>query len=334
MNVKNNNEKGTNAMANTIYPLYQKIKGNIQKVIVGKSSTIDLLLIALFCKGHVLVEDVPGTGKTMLVKSLAASIDCTSKRIQFTPDLLPSDITGINFFNMKTSEFEVVEGPVFSNLLIADEINRATPKTQSGLLECMEEKQATIDGKTYKLASPFMVVATQNPVENMGVFPLPEAQLDRFIVKMSMEYPSHEEGVGILERFCVSSPLADLKPVATAAEVNEAQETLAKIFVHKDIMSYIVSIAEATRKFDNVLLGVSPRGTQSLMSVAKGFAAIDNRDYVIPDDVKKAAIPALTHRIILTGSAKIKANAAENIIKEIVGQLPVPTETSLGWSGR
>lgn len=334
MNVKNNNEKGTNAMANTIYPLYQKIKGNIQKVIVGKSSTIDLLLIALFCKGHVLVEDVPGTGKTMLVKSLAASIDCTSKRIQFTPDLLPSDITGINFFNMKTSEFEFVEGPVFSNLLIADEINRATPKTQSGLLECMEEKQATIDGKTYKLASPFMVVATQNPVENMGVFPLPEAQLDRFIVKMSMEYPSHEEGVGILERFCVSSPLADLKPVATAAEVNEAQETLAKIFVHKDIMSYIVSIAEATRKFDNVLLGVSPRGTQSLMSVAKGFAAIDNRDYVIPDDVKKAAIPALTHRIILTGSAKIKANAAENIIKEIVGQLPVPTETSLGWSGR
>ena len=321
-------------MANTIYPLYQKIKGNIQKVIVGKSSTIDLLLIALFCKGHVLVEDVPGTGKTMLVKSLAASVDCTSKRIQFTPDLLPSDITGINFFNMKTSEFEFVEGPVFSNLLIADEINRATPKTQSGLLECMEEKQATIDGKTYKLASPFMVVATQNPVENMGVFPLPEAQLDRFIVKMSMEYPTHEEGVGILERFCVSSPLADLKPVATAADVNAAQEELSKIFVHKDIMSYIVAIAEATRKFDNVLLGVSPRGTQALMSVAKGYAAIDNRDYVIPDDVKKAAVPALTHRIILTGSAKIKAGAAENIIKEIVGQLPVPTETALGWSGR
>lgn len=321
-------------MANTIYPLYQKIKGNIQKVIVGKSSSIDLLLIALFCKGHVLVEDVPGTGKTLLVKSLAASVDCTSKRIQFTPDLLPSDITGINFFNMKTSEFEFVEGPVFSNLLIADEINRATPKTQSGLLECMEEKQATIDGKTYKLASPFMVVATQNPVENMGVFPLPEAQLDRFIIKMSMEYPSHEEGVGILERFCVSSPLTDLKPVATGDEVKEAQEALSKVYVHKDIMSYIVAIAEATRKFDNVILGVSPRGTQALMSVAKGFAAIDNRDYVIPDDVKKAAVPALTHRIILTGSAKLKANAAENIIKEIIGQLPVPTETALGWPGK
>ncbi len=321
-------------MANTIYPLYQKIKGNIQKVIVGKSSSIDLLIIALFCKGHVLVEDVPGTGKTLLVKSLAASVDCTSKRIQFTPDLLPSDITGINFFNMKTSEFEFVEGPVFSNLLIADEINRATPKTQSGLLECMEEKQATIDGKTYKLASPFMVVATQNPVENMGVFPLPEAQLDRFIIKMSMEYPSHEEGVGILERFCVSSPLADLKPVATGDEVKEAQEALSKVYVHKDIMSYIVAIAEATRKFDNVILGVSPRGTQALMSVAKGFAAIDNRDYVIPDDVKKAAVPALMHRIILTGSAKLKANAAENIIKEIIGQLPVPTETALGWPGK
>lgn len=321
-------------MANTIYPLYQRIKGNIQKVIVGKSSSIDLLLIALFCKGHVLVEDVPGTGKTLLVKSLAASVDCTSKRIQFTPDLLPSDITGINFFNMKTSEFEFVEGPVFSNLLIADEINRATPKTQSGLLECMEEKQATIDGKTYKLASPFMVVATQNPVENMGVFPLPEAQLDRFIIKMSMEYPSHEEGVGILERFCVSSPLTDLKPVATGDEINAAQEALAKVYVHKDIMSYIVAIAEATRKFDNVILGVSPRGTQALMSVAKGFAAIDNRDYIIPDDVKKAAIPALTHRIILTGSAKLKTNAAENIIKEIIGQLPVPTETALGWPGK
>lgn len=321
-------------MANTIYPLYQRIKGNIQKVIVGKSSSIDLLLIALFCKGHVLVEDVPGTGKTLLVKSLAASVDCTSKRIQFTPDLLPSDITGINFFNMKTSEFEFVEGPVFSNLLIADEINRATPKTQSGLLECMEEKQATIDGKTYKLASPFMVVATQNPVENMGVFPLPEAQLDRFIIKMSMEYPSHEEGVGILERFCVSSPLTDLKSVATGDEINAAQEALAKVYVHKDIMSYIVAIAEATRKFDNVILGVSPRGTQALMSVAKGFAAIDNRDYVIPDDVKKAAIPALTHRIILTGSAKLKTNAAENIIKEIIGQLPVPTETALGWPGK
>ncbi len=321
-------------MANNIYPIYEKIKGNIQKVIVGKSNVIDLMLISLFCRGHMLVEDVPGTGKTLLVKSLAASIDCTNKRVQFTPDLLPSDITGINFFNMKTSEFEFVAGPVFSNLVIADEINRATPKTQSGLLECMEEMQTTIDGKTYKLAQPFMVIATQNPVENMGVFPLPEAQLDRFLIKMNMDYPTHEEGISILERFSVSSPLEALKPVVTVDDVLSAQEELPKIFVHRDIMSYIVSIVEATRRFESVILGVSPRGAQSLMKVAKGYAAIDNRDYVIPDDVKKAAVPVLTHRIMLTNSAKIKTNAAFEVIKEILEQVPVPTETTLGWNGR
>lgn len=321
-------------MSNSIYPIYEKIKGNIQRVIVGKSNVIDLMLISLFCRGHMLVEDVPGTGKTLLVKSLAASIDTVSKRVQFTPDLLPSDITGINFFNMKTSEFEFVPGPVFSNILIADEINRATPKTQSGLLECMEELQTTIDGKTYKLAEPFMVVATQNPVENMGVFPLPEAQLDRFLIKMSMDYPTHEEGVSILERFSVSSPLETLEAVATVDEILEAQKELPKIFVHKDVMSYIVSIVEATRHFESVVLGVSPRGAQALMKVAKGFAAIDNRDYVMPDDVKKAALPVLTHRIMLTSSARIKANAAKNVITEIIEQVAVPTEGSLGWSSR
>ena len=321
-------------MANSIYPIYEKIKGNIQKVIVGKSDVIDLLLISLFCRGHMLLEDVPGTGKTMLVKSLAASVDCSSSRVQFTPDLLPSDITGINFFNMKTAEFEFVKGPIFANLIIADEINRATPKTQSGLLECMEEMQATIDGKTYKLEQPFMVIATQNPVENMGVFPLPEAQLDRFLIKMNMQYPTHAEGISILERFNVDSPLTKLEPVVTAQDVVDAQEALPKIFVHKDIMGYIVSLVEATRSFESVVLGVSPRGALSLMKVAKGYAAIDNRDYVMPDDVKKAALPVLTHRIMLTSSAKIKKNAAENVIKEIVEAVSVPTESSLGWSGR
>ncbi len=321
-------------MSNNIYPIYEKIKGNIQKVIVGKSNVIDLLLISLFCQGHMLVEDVPGTGKTLLVKSLAASVDCSNKRVQFTPDLLPSDITGINFFNMKTSEFEFVPGPMFSNLVIADEINRATPKTQSGLLECMEEMQTTIDGKTYRLKQPFMVIATQNPVENMGVFPLPEAQLDRFLIKMNMDYPSHEEGISILERFSTENPLATLKAVATADDIIACQEELPKIFVHRDIMSYIVSIVEATRHFESVVLGVSPRGAQALMKVAKGFAAIDNRDYVMPDDVKKAALPVLTHRIMLTSSAKIKANAARSVISQIVEEIPVPTETNLGWSGR
>ena len=203
-----------------ITQVYTKIKDNIGKVIVGKSETVDMLLVSLLCGGHVLLEDVPGTGKTVLIKSLAASVSCQYKRIQFTPDLLPSDITGVNFFNVKKSEFEFVPGPIFANIVLADEINRATPKTQSGLLECMEEIQATIDGKTYKLAQPFMVVATQNPVENMGTFPLPEAQLDRFLMKGRMEYPTHEEGVAILDRFDRESPLDTLSPVVTAEEHN------------------------------------------------------------------------------------------------------------------
>lgn len=322
-------------MANQhIFSVYEKVKENVGKVIVGKEDVIDLLLISLFCRGHMLLEDVPGTGKTKLIRTLAASVDCSCKRIQFTPDLLPSDITGINYFNMKKTEFEFVPGPVFSNIVLADEINRATPKTQSGLLECMEEKQTTIDGKTYKLEDPFMVIATQNPVENMGVYPLPEAQLDRFLIKTAMKYPTHEEGVDILDRFNVSDPLESLKPVVTKEEVIAAQEELPQIFVHRDVMSYIVSIVEATREADNVVLGVSPRGTISLMRVAKGYAALDNRDYVTPDDVKKAALPVLSHRIMLSSSAKIKKDADAAIISDILERVPVPTEAVLGWSGR
>ena len=314
-----------------IYNTYKKIKDNISKVIVGKDDVIDLLLISMFCQGHILLEDVPGTGKTMLIKSLAASVDCTCKRIQFTPDLLPSDITGINYFNMKKSEFEFVPGPVFANIVLADEINRATPKTQAGLLECMEEHQATIDGKTYTLAQPFMVVATQNPVESMGVYPLPEAQLDRFLIKATMQYPSHEESISILDRFNESNPLEALEPVATKEDIIASQKEISEIFVHNDIMSYIVSVIEATRKADNVLLGVSPRGALNLMRVAKGYAAIADRDYVIPDDVKRAAVPAIAHRLMLTSSAKIKKNADVNIINDILANIPVPSETSLGW---
>jgi len=315
-----------------IFPVYEKIKSNIGRVIVGKDDVVDLLLISLFCRGHMLLEDVPGTGKTMLIKSLAASIDCTNKRIQFTPDLLPSDITGINYFNMKKSEFEFVPGPVFSNILLADEINRATPKTQAGLLECMEEHQTTIDGKTYTLEEPFMVVATQNPVENMGVYPLPEAQLDRFLIKVQMKYPSHSESVDILSRFNYSNPLDSLEAVVTKDEVLAAQKELNNIYIHTDLMGYIVSICEASRSADNVLLGVSPRGALNLMRTAKGYAAISGRSYVIPDDIKRAAVPVLSHRLMLTSSAKIKKDADTNIIKDIIEHTQVPTESVLGWN--
>lgn len=316
-------------MSDSVYNIGKKIKESIGRVIVGKEDAIDLMLIALFSSGHMLIEDVPGTGKTALVKSLAASLSCESKRIQFTPDLLPADITGINFFNMKKSEFEFSPGPVFTNILLADEINRATPKTQSGLLECMEERQATIDGRTYRLPDPFMVIATQNPVENMGVFPLPEAQLDRFLIKTRMGYPSHDESVKILERFDKGNPLEEVSAIASPEDIMSAREELMNVYVSRDIMDYISKICEATREYENVTLGVSTRGMMGFMKVAKGFAALGGRDYVIPDDVKKAAVPSLAHRLIMNGSAKIKKDADAAVIKDITDRIPVPSEDAL-----
>ena len=309
--------------------VYNKVKENISRVIVGKDEVIDLLLVTMFARGHILLEDVPGTGKTMLVKSLASSVDCTSSRIQFTPDLLPSDVTGINFYNMKSGEFEFVKGPVFAGMVLADEINRATPKTQSGLLECMEERQVTVDGTTYPMEELFMVIATQNPVENMGVFPLPEAQLDRFLVKTAMGYPDHNQTVMIMERFASENPLEALAPVVSVSDVIEAQKELDGIQLDRDIASYIVSITESTRHVRGVELGASPRAALALMRVARGYAAINGRQYVIPDDVKRAAIPTLAHRLVLSGAMRIRKNAAQEIISEIISTLTVPTESQL-----
>ncbi|MBO5898471.1 MAG: MoxR family ATPase [Clostridia bacterium] len=313
-------------MENVISSVYERIKSNVGRVIVGKEETVDMLIVTLLCGGHLLLEDVPGTGKTMLIKSLAASVGCDFKRIQFTPDLLPSDITGVNFFNMKKSEFEFVPGPIFANIVLADEINRATPKTQSGLLECMEEAQATIDGKTYPLAAPFMVIATQNPVESMGTFPLPEAQMDRFLMKGSMDYPTHAESVDILARFDKSSPLATLESVVSADELVEAIRALPEVYICRELMGYISSLVEATRSYPRVVLGVSPRGALALMKASKGYAAIAGRNYVTPDDIKRAAQPVLAHRLTLENSLRIRRGAAAEIIDDILSKTTVPTE--------
>ncbi|MCL2813430.1 MAG: MoxR family ATPase [Oscillospiraceae bacterium] len=308
------------------FELINAVKENIGKVIVGKDGVTELLTVALLGGGHVLIEDVPGSGKTMLAKSFAISLDCAFRRIQFTPDLLPSDITGIKYFNMKKSEFEFIPGSVFSNVVLADEINRATPKTQSGLLECMEEKQVTIEGETHILPSPFMVIATQNPIENMGVFPLPEAQLDRFLIKAGMGYPSRDENIGILERFDKTNPIKNLKPVISKEDISKAQKEVNDIYVHGDLYGYITSLIEMTRQNPDVVLGVSPRGGISLLKAAKGIAAAHNRKYVTPDDIKAAAVPVLAHRLILKTSANMKKNADIGIIRNIIENMPVPTE--------
>ncbi len=304
----------------------QRIKNNINKVIVGKDHVIDLLLISLISSGHVLLEDVPGTGKTMLAKSLAKSLDCSFKRVQFTPDLLPSDLSGINFYNQKAGEFEFRPGPIFTNILLGDEINRATPRTQSSLLECMEERQVTVDGDTKILEQPFMVIATQNPVETQGTFPLPEAQLDRFLIKINMGYPSTGEGVQILKRFKEENPLEDIEPVASKEEIIEAQKNYSKVYVRDDMMEYIVKIVEMTRQHSDVILGVSPRGSQGLLKAAQVCAIFRGRNYVSPDDVKDMAMPVLGHRMILGNIMGKREGRLFNVIDQILRAVPVPTE--------
>ncbi len=303
--------------------LKNQVVNNIGKVIIGKDEAVTLLLTALLAEGHVLLEDVPGTGKTKVAKSLARSLDVCFSRIQFTPDLLPGDITGLTIYDQKLGEFVLRKGPAFTNILLADEINRATPRTQAGLLECMEERQITIDGETYPAGTPFFVIATQNPVETAGTFPLPEAQMDRFMMKLSMGLPTKEEECEILERYMKDEPLTGLQPVLSQEDLKVAEQEIKNIYVHKCVLEYMVDIAAATRTGENVLMGVSPRGTLAFLRCVKAYAYLQGRAFVTPDDVKALAVPVLSHRIVMGYG---KAEESKAFVRSIVEKTTVPTE--------
>ncbi|HJC55904.1 MAG TPA: MoxR family ATPase [Candidatus Eisenbergiella intestinipullorum] len=303
----------------------QKVMDNVGKVIIGREDVVRKLLAAILADGHVLLEDVPGTGKTKLAKAIAASLGIRMARIQFTPDMLPADITGLQIYSRQKERFELKKGPVFTNILLADEINRATPRTQAGLLECMEERQVTIDGETLELERPFFVIATQNPVETAGTFPLPEAQTDRFMMKLAMGFPDREEETAILQAYSSKDPLEELQPVMTGQELLALKEEAQKVYVHPLVAGYLADIAAATRKQEKVAVGVSPRGTLALMRAAKAMACMEGRDYLIPDDVKALAPDVLSHRLIFAyGSGR--QEEARRMMEEILAQVPVPVE--------
>lgn len=302
-----------------------RVRENVSRVIIGREEQIDLMLAAMLAGGHVLLEDVPGTGKTVLARSMARSLDCAFSRVQFTPDLLPADITGMSVYQPADGQFVFAPGPVFTNILLADEINRATPRTQSALLECMEERQVTEGGVTRRLDRPFWVLATQNPVETQGTFPLPEAQLDRFLMRLSMGYPTQEEALRLMERFIHGSPLETLAPVASRAEVIAAQEAYSACQVSQPVMRYMAQLCQATRTDERAQLGVSPRGLLALLRACQAYAAVRGRDYATPDDVKTLAVPVLAHRVILRGLYG-KRGENEAFIREILDRTPAPTE--------
>jgi MoxR-like ATPase len=304
-----------------------KIIDNISRVIVGKRDAIELILVALLADGHALLEDVPGVGKTLMARSLAASIGGSYKRIQFTPDLLPSDITGFNIYMPNEGRFRFQQGPVMANILLADEINRTVPRTQSSLLESMEERQVTVDGKTFKLPTPFFVIATQNPVELEGTFPLPEAQLDRFLLKIDIGYPNKQEEMEILKRFQTQDPFSSLTPVATPEDLFKLQQDRKKIIVSAPVRDYITTLVQATRHHPMIKFGASPRGSMALMRSAQALAALDGREFTLPDDVKRLTLPVLAHRLILNENERLRGGNPDQVLTEILNQTPIPAGT-------
>ena len=318
----------------TIQETGAKVAANVERVIIGKRQEVRLTLVALLCRGHLLIEDVPGTGKTMLAKAVARSLGCSFRRIQFTPDLLPSDVTGLSIYNQKTQEFEFRPGPIMAQVVLADEINRATPKTQSSLLECMEEHQATIDGTTYLMPEPFLVIATQNPIEYEGTFALPEAQLDRFMMRIRLGYPSPADEQTVLDQQKLTHPLDDLKEVLTVDELRSLQAAVREVYVDPSVAAYIVRIVNATRTHPDVYLGASPRGSLALYRTGQALAALTGRDYVIPDDIKGLAEAALAHRLIIKTSSSMHDIDPRQVVAEILNTVPVEEARGTGTGRR
>lgn len=302
----------------------RRVRENIEKVIVGHEATIEMLLVAILCEGHVLIEDVPGMGKTKLARTAARSLDCSFRRVQCTPDLMPSDVTGIHYFDQRASAFQFRPGPLFAQIVLADEINRATPRTQSALLEAMEEQQVTVDGETMPLPRPFLVIATQNPIELEGTFPLPEAQLDRFLLRLSLGYPEEEEEEAMLERFERNEPLLDLRPVATGEDITAAAAAVLRVRIDPAVRRYALQLVRATREHPTFAIGGSPRGALALVRASRALAALRGRDYLLPDDVKEMMIPVLAHRCLLSTQARLRGRAAVEALQEIMAAVPVP----------